>query len=750
MVHTSFRSVSDVDESGGVAWAATSGGVFSYDSGSGEIVRYTPLEGLHNVSPVSISVDSKRGSVWIGYSDGVLDLLDVASGQVSSFRDIERASQFSNRGINEIVVQGDSVFVATNFGVVVFDPVLNEVRDSYTNLGAFSAATPVHDILLAPTPDGQIGLWLGTDEGLAFASLSNPNLKDPLAWSTEGGVGFPVLTLEQYQSNVFLGTENDLYRRTSPDVFQPLGLTNGIKDCVATSALLYCLDEFRIIGIDPALNFRGWRVSTNSRPTSLVVSSRLWIADSDEGLVITAIPDFTSSDLAIEAKIVPSGPFDNGITDLAIGKEGDLWLGGTAVAGSGFYHFKADGSWEAYTSRTVPDLVGKTRFRRVHVDAEGNTWAGSEGGGLVRVSPTAEVTAFDESNSSLRSAAGAPGFIIVGGVDSDSNGNLWVSTRGSSNGLHVRTADGAWTALPPYVGSGLTTASTAYDRVVVDSFDQLWIIVRDETSFNVTRGLLVVDTNGTPTDATDDSFQFFRTRGGGGVGLPSVNVRAIAEDRGGLVWIGTSEGPAYFVNTGAIARDDNATPIWPQRIDGAQAEFLYLGLPISSLMIDPANQIWIGTDDGIRVVAQQETGFVEVASISTDNDPLLDNGIISMVIRPESGRVFIATDQGLQSVTGLAIESVDGASELFVFPNPVVISQEVDQEIFIEGLADDSELRVVDVSGSLVARFDTRGGRYLWNGRDSEGQLVDSGIYVIIAVSKAGEPTVVGKVAIIR
>ena len=748
-IHTSLRSATQVVIGGEEIWVGTSGGVYSVSAGEGEIARYTPLDGLHSVSPTAIAYDDLRDALWIGYADGVIDRLDIGAQTVSTYRDVERATQFSSRGINIIQAIGDSVYFATDFGVVIFDPLLNEVRDSYTRLGTFAAATAVRDLLVAPIDGGAEGIWAATDEGLAFASLSDPNLKDPSAWVSEPTPNFALTTVDRFGTSVFVGTPGDLFRRTSPGAFDAVGVTSfGILDCELVDDALFCVDPFKPIRIAPDLTSRAWISDDLSSPAKLAASATMWVADQDLGLVNLEIPADPNSDLTVIKTVVPDGPFDNGFSDLTIAPNGDLWLGGTSEAGSGFYRFAEDGTWGTFTSVTESVLAGKSRFTRVHVDAMGNAWAASEGGGLARVAPDGTVTVFDESNSSLRSVTGFQDFIIVGGVDSDADGNVWVTTRGASVALHVMTPDGSWTALPPYVGDGLTSGSTAFDRVLADSFGQLWIIVRDPTSFNVTRGLLVVDPNRTPTDSSDDSFRYFRTRGGGGQGLPSVNVRAVVEGRDGLMWLGTAEGPAYFVNTGIVARDDNSIAIWPQRVDRSEATFLFLGLPINDLMVDPANQLWVATNDGIRIVAQGESGFEEVATISESNSPLFSDEIISMAVRGTTGEVYIATNQGLQSVVGPAVESTNDAGELFIYPNPVVLTEA--SVISVEGLIDDSDLRIVDVTGSLVAKFETRGGRFLWDGRDENGTLVESGIYIFVGVSRNGDQTVIGKGAVIR
>jgi len=220
---TSFRQVRAIDGLNGRVWAATAGGIFSYDTGTGELDQLTVVDGLHSVEAGAITVDEKRGFIWVGYSDGALDRIEPATRAITTYRDIERASQFSSRGIRRIVAHGDSLFVATNFGIVVFDPVRSEVRDSYTRLGDNEAATPVFDIKIDTDASGDRRIWAATKDGVAHAALSNVNLQDPVNWTVErsglASESREIRSLAFFGGALYAGTVQDLYRRNEAGQF---------------------------------------------------------------------------------------------------------------------------------------------------------------------------------------------------------------------------------------------------------------------------------------------------------------------------------------------------------------------------------------------------------------------------------------------------------------------------------------------------------------------------------------------------
>jgi sugar lactone lactonase YvrE len=417
----------------------------------------------------------------------------------------------------------------------------------------------------------------------------------------------------------------------------------------------------------------------------------------------------------------------------------------------GFYRFSADGEWTNYTGQFFEVLQGRSRYTSIHVGQDGNAWAGSEGGGVALVTPEGEVAAFDKTNSSLLPATGTTDFIIVGGVATDADGTLWSSTRGSSRPLHLRAGDGTWTALPPLTGQGLNLGSTAYGRLFIDSSDQKWIIIHDEFEFGRKRGLAVLDAGSDAFDPADDVFQFFDRRGGAGEGLPSIDVNVVTEDRDGLIWIGTDSGLAFMINTGIVASDPGAVWLWPFWADRTEGTFALFGLTVNDIAVDPANRLWVATNEGAWLLQVVEGGgYVTVEHFTTDNSPLLSDEVVSVAIDEGNGRVYFATSQGLISYQGDAVRPVASAQDLFIYPNPVLIQGSEAPAIYIEGLVEQTELRILAPHGGLVARLAARGGRVRWDGRDLDDNLVASGIYLVVAVGQDGDGTAYGKVAVIR
>lgn len=754
--HTSLRQATGLTVSDESVWTSTTGGIFRYIVASGEISAYTASEGLHSVQTRAITYDPVRDVVWIGYRDGVLDRLDPATGVVISFRDIERADRFSSREINRIVVRGDSLYVATSFGVVVFDPVRNEVRDTYSQLGSISAGVPVYDLIVAPGPAGDAALWVATNDGVARAPMGAVNLKDPGVWTVETA-GLPSLELRaiaRFEGRIYVGTTGDLAWRRDDGVYQTAGLTNnGVFDLEIAPDALLGVSLFDPFVVSPSGQVRSVEIEGYQDPVALALGpdGNVWIGDTQGGLIAIEPPSVSQPTAElVHAELYPSGPYDNLFSGLEIDADGILWAAGISEGDAGFYRFRRPDDWTNYTRRFVPELEGASAFERIHVDDRGHAWAGSAGGALAEVTASGEVRKWNASNSSLRPATGTDNFIIIGGISSDENGSVWVTNRAAPVPMHIYEPGGEWTGIPRIACDGFMTTGVTFDRIHIDSFGQKWIIVLDLANLRRVVGLLVLDVNGTPTQLDDDACRFFASEGSGGQGLPGTAVTSVVEDRDGVMWIGTEKGLAFMINNAILARDRTAVPIWPQFADRSQGTFLLNGILINDLAVDPANRLWVATDQGVKVVQQVEGGYAISDEFTSRNSPLFSDNVVAIAVDPTSGRVYMATDQGLISYESDAIAASEQVQDLKVYPNPVRIEDGSSPSIFIEGLVEATELRVVTLTGEVVARLTTRGGRARWDGRDVRDRLVPSGVYLIVAVGEGGDGAAYGKVAVIR
>jgi hypothetical protein len=111
--------------------------------------------------------------------------------------------------------------------------------------------------------------------------------------------------------------------------------------------------------------------------------------------------------------------------------------------------------------------------------------------------------------------------------------------------------------------------------------------------------------------------------------------------------------------------------------------------------------------------------------------------------------VYFGTEKGLSSLQIEAVSPRQTYSTLEVGPNPFILPNS--DQLMIRNLVANSTVKILTITGKLISQFKAQGGgRAFWDGKDSQGKLVSSGVYVIVAFSENGNQVITGKVAIVR
>ena len=186
------------------------------------------------------------------------------------------------------------------------------------------------------------------------------------------------------------------------------------------------------------------------------------------------------------------------------------------------------------------------------------------------------------------------------------------------------------------------------------------------------------------------------------------------------------------------------------RNDGTNyADYLMGGVDITCLVIDQANRKWVGTNNnGIYLISSDN--LTQIHHFTTSNSKLLSNSIESLALNDDTGEVFIGTTNGLCSYMSDATttnEEMD-KDNVWAYPNPV--TPNYTGLITITGLTLEADIKIVTASGILVNSGRSNGGTYTWDGCDTKGRKVASGIYMVETATSSGEKGTVCKIAIVR
>ncbi|MEM7656470.1 MAG: two-component regulator propeller domain-containing protein [Bacteroidota bacterium] len=216
---------------------------------------------------------------------------------------------------------------------------------------------------------------------------------------------------------------------------------------------------------------------------------------------------------------------------------------------------------------------------------------------------------------------------------------------------------------------------------------------------------------------------------------------SLAKDKDGFVWVGTAKGVTVFFDPFSISQGqivDASPPVFDRTA-------LLKNSTVTAIAVDGGNRKWLGTEDGIFLVSENGDELIE--QFTEENSPLLSNRINDISIDETTGLIFIATDKGLMSFQGDAVEGEERCTDVLVYPNPVFT--DFQGQITIRGTTAESKVKITTVSGALVKEVDSLGGVATWDGRDVYGQQVRSGVYLALIADRNGENACIGKFTVI-
>jgi hypothetical protein len=236
--------------------------------------------------------------------------------------------------------------------------------------------------------------------------------------------------------------------------------------------------------------------------------------------------------------------------------------------------------------------------------------------------------------------------------------------------------------------------------------------------------------------------------GPGNGNLPRNTVRGVAVDRRNQLWIGTERGLRVVFNTNSFFESNTIVDAQPIIImDGDIAQELLFEQSITDIEVDGSNNKWVATATS-GVFYFSPNGQETLLRFTKENSPLPSNTVNDISIDPVSGVVYFATPRGLVAYNGSATAPNDNLKALRAYPNPV--RPGFSGNVTIDGLTARANVKITDVNGSLVFEQTSEGGSILWDTTAFGKYRVASGVYFIMATTEDASETKVAKVMIVR
>lgn len=769
----SYQNCFDITETPDFVIGATRLGLIYYHKETSSLRVKNKNTGLSDSGISAIQAISGSNTLLVGYENGNIDI--IQNDKVFNIPDLKIESLSTSKQINHFLYAEGRIFCSTDFGILELDIDKKEIATTFI-IGEDASFLKVNKSVIS-----RDSIYAATNEGVLAANINSSELAFYQNWIRISQSATPYCDILA-TPDAIIGARGEKGSTCNLVSFTNSGQqTNGnfarfySLSSAENQILVSSRDRLSILdrSLSPMQYIDSLEVTDGEfhhpsfRKTIVGSNNRFWIADWNGGMF------FQKNDGSYE-QLLPAGPANNDIFKVVKTRDA-LWTvpGGFSALYENAWRAPevsvlTDNKWtifnrgntSAFASSNSRDLINIS----VNPDNPQNVFIASWGNGIYEFDKNASgeyylKTHFVDENSGIHNFPNSPKdrYTRIWAMTFDDTGHMFITNSDVDNVIVYNKRDSAWYN---YEYGTLSDHFNKIGDVLIDNYGQKWVFVVT----GIARGLFVFDDNGTLANPNDDKYRGALppeedndSRNAGLMEIWDENgetlttyVYSFAKDHNGYIWIGTDIGVLVQYDPGNVFNREK--PVFSRikvpRNDGTSlADYLLENQSVTAIAIDGANRKYIGTE-GTGLYLISEDGTKTVNHYTTTNSPLPSDNISDIFIDEESGEVFVATSEGLISLMGDAIQGAEDFSEVYVYPNPVRPSYE--GPVTITGLMDQTTVKITDTAGNLVYETISLGGKALWNGKNLWGERVKAGIYIVFLSLPDGSTSEFTKIAFIR
>lgn len=723
--------------------------LFSFDKETEELYNYTFQNKLYDNVVDEIYYNKDKDYLVITYASGNIDLL-YADGSVVNLPDIKNATLNYSLEINDVAFLDECIYVATKFGLIVFDEQRREVKYSGVYDKEISLVTVVGDYIVV---DQNHALYYLHKDGRFETFDSYTNIAKGNYINDIEGISENKMLVYALNKNINLYTldfNNNKVSTSSLDTSQSsLGIIYGKENnYYITKGIIYSVSSTGEKNIHSTLpsELASQIISIWDNPDKVWVGDGKGIANYDlSGESITVLYD----------KLKPQALSVDCPFYITSDKNGKVYVSNKSESVYFLFSYKRKAHISTIDNSTLEDvtpteIIASHRSNpnkevlydiyQLAVDPEDTDifYVGSYWEGLYKVKDGKTIARYNPENSTLTESWGCR----VNAIAFDKENNMWCTNEIINEGspsLHILPAEARkkeTTTIQDWIPIKLGNFKAEKDvKILICKKSNMIFLCDGKWSGNV----VAYDTKGTYTDTSDDVFMLWDSFiDQDGKSYDPVYVCSLVEDKNGRVWVGTTDGVIEISNPrNATNKDMTINRLKVPRNDGTNyADYLLDAIHVTSISVDNSNRKWIGTmDDGVYLV--NETGTQIIEHFTAENSYLPGGNTYSVYAHPLNNIVYIGTQYGLAEYSSDSSPAKEDYSEIYAYPNP--IKPEYTGLITITGLMDNSLVKIADSAGNVFHTTRSEGGMATWDGCNSVGERVKSGVYFVFVSQNENE-----------